>query len=91
MLVSMIYLLIYQGMILAQMPSMVQVDLVNSTAMELHSDLAGLYHPKGENVYKKVDRHTGRSQYLFIREGGGSSFFSSLLSSFFSSDFTQND
>merc|ERR1719206_230286 len=56
-------------MILAQMPSMVQVDLVNSTAMELHSDLAGLYHPKGENVYKKVDRHTGRSQYLFIREG----------------------
>ena len=73
MLVSMIYLMVYQGVILAQMPSMVQVRLVNSTAMELHSDLAGLYHPEGENVYMKVDRVTGRTQYLFIKEGGRSS------------------
>ena len=71
MLVPIICIMYYQGVILGQIPSMVQVSLVNSTAMKLHSDLNGLYHTVEEKVYQKVDSLTGRTQYLFIREGGG--------------------
>ena len=71
MLVSVFYLMYYQGVILAQMPSILQVTLVNSTAMRLHNELGGMYQPVDKNVYQKIDRYTGRTQYIFIRDGGG--------------------
>ena len=75
MLVPVLYLVYYLGVILAEMPSILEVKLVNSTAVSLHCQLSGIYHAVDNsdfyNVYQKIDRYSGRSQYIFLRDGGG--------------------
>ena len=57
------------------MPSILEVKLVNSTAVSLHSELSGIYHAADNsdyyNAYQKMDRYNGRRQYIFLRDGGG--------------------
>ena len=75
MLVPVLYLVYYQGVILGEMPSILEVKLVNSTAVSLPFQLSGIYHAVDNsdyyNVYQKMDRCNGRSQYIFLRDGGG--------------------
>ena len=72
MMIPVVYLVYYLGMILAQMPSMLQVNLANSTASSVHSDLDGLYQKVGQSAYQKIEENSGRYLYIFRREGGRS-------------------
>ena len=79
MLIPVLYLVYYLGMILAQMPTMLQVNLLNSTASNVHNDLSGMYRSVGNSdyhgVFQKKDKVTGRQYYIFQRDGGRWNYF----------------